>query len=300
MQRRPNLAAVRVEPSHMARTHGYCSPVFRVWEGEDEYELLKLIKGGWLCRPQEPCVTVYRRGVRRIVLKTVAHDDCTGELAAVSAVAPLGLNDCIVPARVVHHSVAYSGPTAAENFTAVAMHDGGLALSFFEVQQPKEALDVLAVFCRKCRELFERGFAYTDMKPDNALHCPSERSFVLCDYGSVCPLGGTDAVCTFPPPEYPKGKHVPANERVIIYGLGVLMAGLIFPDSLAGLIFKKVKRKDLVGLADARLALEAEGDKVIDRVDKWNEAVGKVLRSAWLARPTLVEFEQLIQHAKSW
>jgi len=272
-----------------SRSHRY--PLYRVWDGDDEYGYLNRFKGGWRSQPDDPCVTVYVHGPRRLVLKTVTIDDGTGEVEAVARVAPLGLIDCLVPAVVAQLAETPGpGPTGAANYSVVVMRYCGDALTFYEAASEPQALLAALYVCRICRRLFERGFAYTDLKPDNVLCSDETKRLLLCDYGSVSLVGQSNAVCTYPPPEWPAGQGVEASERTVIYGVGVLLASLLDASCLQSLAYVNVA--DPASQANATLELRAANERIIEA--QTSHAAREVLHLAWLGAPSLRELESCI------
>jgi hypothetical protein len=288
-----DLASVRVEPARMDETPGYRYPVYRLWAGDDEYEHLTLVKGGAKARPDDPVVSYYRLGSRRLILKSIPHGDSMGELQAVRALEAAPMAGVIVPARIVHDAVApEDGKVGPSNFTVVAMPDGGRALTSFSAGGDTVALYVTGLVCRKVRELFGVGLAYTDLKPDNVLHNPKLSSFVLCDYGSLVPLGCALGVSTYPPPEWPLGMEVLACERAVIYGLGVVLAASLHPQSLDLLQYSC--DPDPEAQARASAFIRASNTLIISVIAEKHPASASVLRHAWLGKPTLQEFQDII------
>lgn len=90
---------------------------------------------------------------------------------------------------------------------------------------------VAAALCvtKALRILYKDGYVYCDIKPENVL-VKQERGVshvVFGDLGSLVRVRES-GVSTYPPPEHPSGVGVPATERAAVWGVGVLLATLVW------------------------------------------------------------------------
>jgi hypothetical protein len=69
----------------------------------------------------------------------------------------------------------------------------------------------------------------------------SDNQIRFCDYGAISALWDDDACATYPPPDYPNGLQIQANENVIVYGLGALLFCMLFPKDEARLRYTVCK-----------------------------------------------------------
>ena len=118
------------------------------------------------------------------------------------------------------------------NFYAVALsHAGNTLHSRMRFMTRPARLAVLLRVCGACTTLMTRAHVvYLDMKPSNVCLVDDDPATTrLIDYGSLSLIDTTEGVATYPPPEYPFGVDVAANETVQAYALAVLVVVVLNP-----------------------------------------------------------------------
>jgi hypothetical protein len=111
------------------------------------------------------------------------------------------------------------------------MDHGGVTLddyNFGNDYTPGHALLLLLVLAKMCKRLYAHGLAYFDLKVQNVLVdvVKGSTSVLFCDFGSLAKVGES-ASATYPPPSFPLGTHVLANEASVLHGLGALLVHMV-------------------------------------------------------------------------
>ena len=200
----------------------------------------------------------------------------------------------MVPARLAFRGTPpnLGDPTFSKNYSVIVMPYLGDSLARFTGIGAETALGIVKQVAEKCAHLYAAGFAYTDMKPANVLY-HSTYGITLCDYGGLAPLGLDTASATYPPPEYPRGLNVPANETTVVYGLGVLLVCLLTQTVEKNIRFISEKAEPNDHLARAALALGCKD--AIAAVKRRSNAAARVVAAAWKAGVTLDTFLVVLQ-----
>ena len=170
----------------------------------------------------------------------------------------------------------------------------GEPLSRAGTLEHRVALGIVYEVSKKCRELLDIGLAYTDMKPANVLFLEG-RGIFLCDYGSLAPVGVNDGSATYPPPEFPRGTNVPANEAAVVYGLGALMVCLCFPYFERSLRFVPATVEANEHLATAAVALGCRD--AVELMKRRGVDASRALSTAWKPGATIAGFQDALRRA---
>ena len=312
------LADVAVEPLHMVhlsqgkRGAEYHFPTYTLTDTKTGRVLkfFKHINGGKAEDPAGACVTAYQDGEGRVVIvKTLPAEDDTNEVMLVHRVTQLRqcLKGAMVNARlarVAQEPGCGKSSCDPRHYSVVLMHYAGQPLTTLNLKRcsPK-AMFVTRGVAMTCLRLFENGFVYADMKPANVLYAGLDYNTIrltLCDYGGLAPVGATDAVATYPPPEHPFGTGVHATERAVVYGLGVLLVCLLTEDLEYDLRYlkrdknKKGRCRNENGRAhactsDAVLVMQLACDKVIGALRAQDEGIARLVQLAWHPKTTIQE-----------
>lgn len=130
-------------------------------------------------------------------------------------------SSAMVPARVLHrarklprdapHPTPVNFNAIVMTFLGPTMHKVGLGL--------RQTVEVVIQVAHHCEELLKAGLCYTDLKPCNVC-IDNELKPTLIDYR----IGYPSCTATYPPPEYPHGYGIKGDERVVVHGIGVLLA----------------------------------------------------------------------------
>jgi hypothetical protein len=313
------LADLAVEPLEMlhvsASKHGDAChfPLYTLTDTKNGrvFKFFKYVSGGKAHEPDGACVTAYQDdGGRVVIVKTLPAEDVTNEAMLVHQVTQLRqcLNGAMVNARlarVAQEPGCNRSSCDPKHYSVVLMHYAGQPLTTLDLKMnTNKAMFVTRGVALTCLRLYENGFVYSDMKPANVLYAGlhyKTMRLTLCDYGGLAALGATDAVSTYPPPEHPFGTNVHAAERVVVYGLGVLLVCLFTADLEYSLRFlmkrenkKKVKCQRENGrvhtrTADAVLAMQMACDKVIGALRAQDEGVARIVQLAWRPKTTIQE-----------
>jgi hypothetical protein len=273
-------------------------------------KFFKHINGGKADDPTGACVTAYQDGDGRVVIvKTLPAEDDTNEAMLVHQVTQLRqcLKGAMVNARLARVAQEPGcGKVSCDpkHYSVVLMHYAGQTLTTLNLKQcSAKAMFVTRGVALTCLRLYENGFVYADMKPANVLYAGLDYNTIrltLCDYGGLAPVGATDAVATYPPPEHPFGTSVHATERAVVYGLGVLLVCLFTEDLEYNLRFLK-REKNKKGKyhkdngrvhacsSDAVLAMQMACDKVIGALRAQDESIARVVQLAWHPKTTIQE-----------
>jgi serine/threonine protein kinase len=159
----------------------------------------------------------------------------------------------------------------------------------------KGALDAPFQVTRMCSHLLTNGnVVYADLKPANVLVDPSgSGGLCLCDYGALARVGSSEAACTYPPPDYPRGTAIPATERTLLHGLGAMLVCFI-----AGTHERKLRYVSHSNEPNELLATAAIATGCADAlaaVRRRSKTAAQVLALAWHGCETLAEFERLLR-----
>jgi serine/threonine protein kinase len=235
------------------------------------------------------------RSGERIIVKALPHDEASYEENIITR----REHECrvlMVPARIAHKAVIPSigAEVSAQNYTVVLMPYYGEPLSRASNLQHLPALGVVYEVSQKCADLLELGLAYTDMKPANVLFF-EDRGVSLCDYGSLVPVGANDGSATYPPPEYPRGTNVPANEASVVYGLGALLVCLCFPYFERHLRYVPAATEANEHLATAAVALGCRD--AVELMKRRGSAASRALATAWKPGATIAGFQDALRRA---
>ena len=313
------LAGVAVEPLQMVhiaqgkKSAEYHFPIYTLTDTRTGRVLnfFKHISGGKAEDPTGACVTAYHDGDGRVVVvKTLPAEDETNEAMLVHQVTQLRqcLKGAMVNARLarVAQEPEDGRPSyAPKHYSVVLMHYAGQPLTTLNLKMCSgKAMFVTRGVAATCLRLFENGYVYADMKPANVLYAGLDYDTIrltLCDYGGLAPLGATDAVATYPPPEHPFGTNVHATERAVTYGLGVLLVCLLSETLEYDLRFlKRGKHKNIkkntkengrvhTCTDDAVLAMQMACENVIFELRAQHEGVARLVQLAWRPKTTIVE-----------
>lgn len=256
--------------------------------------------------PKGIAVATYTNGAGEIVvLKTLPYDDNTSESEKVEQINALGSNvlGTMVQARVVHQAKKKSFGEKLEprHFTAVAMDHGGVTLddyNFGNDYTPGHALLLLLVLAKMCKRLYAHGLAYLDLKVQNVLVdvVKGSTSVLFCDFGSLAKVGES-ASATYPPPSFPLGTHVLANEASVLHGLGALLVHMVDGSSTYHKNLKYLTKKrtaEQARLGDSAF-FKARIDFVKDDFVQSQPALGSVLTAAWADGMTLGTFVDVVE-----
>jgi serine/threonine protein kinase len=262
-----------------------------------EHFVFKCLISGGGRQVGAPYVAQYvgARSGERIIVKALPHDEASYEEVIILQ----RENECqelMVPARIAHRAVIpKEGDTpSAHNYTIVLMPYYGEPLSRVSNLQHLPALGIVYEISKKCMDLLEIGLAYTDMKPANVLFLEG-RGVSLCDYGGLAPVGSKDGSATYPPPEYPRGTNVPANEASVVYGLGALMVCLCFPSFERSLRYIPAANEANKHLATAAVALGCRD--AVDLMKRRGSDASRALATAWKPGATIAGFQDALRRA---
>lgn len=289
----------------------------------------KYISGGRSDDPSGACVTAYEdtESGAVVIVKSLPHDDDSNEAVMVNRVTQLYgcLRGAMVMARLARVAQApiSEDHRSPVNYSVVLMHYAGQPLTTLNLRGCRsKSVFVAKGVAKTCLRLFENGVVYTDLKPANVLYVGLNYNtvrLVLCDYGGLAPLGATDAVATYPPPEHPFGTNVRATERAVVYGLGVLLVCLFTEDQEYYLRFMKREstskkhgkgpgtRKNAAHeptFDDARsqhesasLAMEMACDKVLGALYAQDNIFAALVRIAWDPKTTISQLIEAMDEA---
>jgi hypothetical protein len=214
------------------------------------------------------------------------------------------LRGCMVHARLARVAQEPEDGDAAtdpRHYSVVIMHYGGQPLTTLKIDGSSDkVMFVTRGVAASCLRLFENGFVYVDMKPANVVYFGPNYDAIrlsLCDYGALAQIGATDALATYPPPEHPYGTDVHANERAVVYGLGVLLVCLYTDDLEYELRFMNKSRSKkgekaerfFARTGDAVLAMQVSCAKVLDVLRDRDGAIAALVELAWQPKTTLLE-----------
>ena len=326
------LGNVVVEPASMVRMHvskkNECYfPTFTLRDTATGRTLnfSEHMSGGRVNDPSGACVTCYQdaQSGAVVIVKSLPHDDDSNEAVMVHRVTQLKgcLRGAMVSAclaRVAQVPISDNHRTP-NNYSVVLMHYAGQPLTTLNLRGCRsKAVFVAKGVAKTCLRLFENGFVYTDLKPANVLYVGlnyNTVSLALCDYGGLAPLGATDAVATYPPPEHPFGTNVRATERAVVYGLGVLLVCLFTEDQEYHLRFmkrestskKNSRRKNAAQHSNfdearsqhesASLAMDMACDKVLGALHAQDRIFAALVRIAWDPRTTIKQLIDAMDEA---
>ena len=297
------LEDIVVRPRSMNTSCSSCIfPDYDVIDGRtgEEYAFCMLISGGR--DPDQPVVTGYSRTKDRynthvLVLKMVpplddSHEEYFVPLASYSEV--------MVPAHIARagESFVQGGILGPQHYTVVVMHHAGDSLHERVPLPPCDALRTTLSILRSCRVLQTLNLAYVDLKPCNVMTgglspwAKYDKSPRMCDYGAMDDMGSTRAAATYPPPEYPRGLGVLADEHTMAHGLGVFLIALVSHELASTMRF--VTKATVPDDEEAREGLRRAHEEAIEQCSKTHPAFRSVLEAAFGPQSLFEDVEDAI------
>jgi serine/threonine protein kinase len=136
---------------------------------------------------------------------------------------------CITPAYVAYNALLPETGVAIQ-----PLHFNAIVMPFYPYTLHKtipvllaDKIQCILQITRQCINLYHLGYCYLDIKPANIVRTHTMGEYLLIDYGSLRCIGATDGQATFPPPCYPSGTNVRADEGSVVYGIGVLLVAVL-------------------------------------------------------------------------
>lgn len=181
-----------------------------------------------LCKTTGPvAVCLYDHAGYSIVVKTMPTDAGAYEASMVLAA---GTVDGLVPCKVVWQGVKPWRLEVPSSYYCLVMPFAGVQLDRIRSPMPPaNCVDAVLRVAHVCHRLLAKRLAYTDLKEANVVYDADAGSLTLVDFGSLCRVGGHNCA-TYPYYKHANGS-VPATDAMVAYGLGALLACVMYNDT---------------------------------------------------------------------